>query len=104
MRLIIIESPYAGAIEINLAYLRECISDSLSRGEAPFASHGFYPGALDDNNPTDRDLGIRAGYAWWKAAKLIAFYTDLGWSPGMERALKRAKTMKIDWEERKISS
>lgn len=42
MRLVILESPYAGNIEKNVAYARACVRDSLSRGEAPIASHLLY--------------------------------------------------------------
>lgn len=100
MRLVILESPYAGDIERNEAYLARCIRDSILRSEAPFASHRMYPGALSE--ATERDLGIRAGYAWWKAAKAVVFYVDLGWSPGMHKARQRAKTMKMTVEERTI--
>ena len=50
MKLVIIESPYAGDIEKNVAYARDCVRDSLMRGEAPYASHLLYtqPNILDD--------------------------------------------------------
>lgn len=95
-RLIIIESPYAGSIETNLAYLRRCIRDSLLRGEAPFASHQMYPGALDDGIPEERLKGILAGFAWWPSADWLAFYLDLGWSRGMRAALGRARSMGME--------
>jgi hypothetical protein len=90
MRRVIIESPYAGCLERNRRYLEWAISDSIRRGEAPFASHRMYPGALNDDEPSDRELGIAAGYAWWDAAEAIVFYCDFGMSPGMERAQKVA--------------
>lgn len=85
MRRVIIESPYAGDVERNLAYLRRCLADSLERGEAPFASHGLYtqPGVLNDDVPEERDHGIRAGFAWAEVADARVFYVDLGWSNGM---------------------
>ncbi len=105
MRLTIIESPYAAptgaAFERNLIYLDLCIRDSIIRGEAPFASHKIYPGALSEEY--ERDLGIKCGYEWWRAASLIAFYTDLGWSPGMIAAQKRAAVMNIQMEERTVN-
>ena len=66
MRLVIIESPYAGNVPLNLLYLRACMRDCLSRGEAPFASHALYtqPGVLDDGDPAERAHGIEAGFAW----------------------------------------
>lgn len=42
MKRVILESPYAGDVERNLTYARECVRDSLSRGEAPIASHLLY--------------------------------------------------------------
>ena len=52
MRLVIVESPYAGDIEANVAYARACLGDCLSRGEAPFACHLLYtqPGVLRDES------------------------------------------------------
>jgi hypothetical protein len=65
-RPVIIESPYAGKnpthFRRNIAYLHRIIQDCLARGEVPFASHGFYPGALDDNVPEQRKQGIEAGF------------------------------------------
>jgi hypothetical protein len=47
MRRVIIESPYSGDVETNVAYARAALRDCLSRGEAPLASHLLYtqPGA-----------------------------------------------------------
>lgn len=92
MRLVIIESPYAGDIELNLRYLRAAMHDSLLRGEAPYASHGLYtqPGVLDDNKPEEREHGIQAGFAWRQVAELTAVYVDLGYSKGMEYGMADA--------------
>lgn len=86
---VIIESPFRGQYARNRAYLLLCIRDSLSRGEAPFASHLFYTEVLDDREPEDRTLGIEAGLAWAKGADGVAVYTDLGISSGMELAIAR---------------
>lgn len=43
MKLVVIESPYAGDVERNLRYVRAAMRDCLLRGEAPFASHALYP-------------------------------------------------------------
>lgn len=91
-KLVIVESPYAGEIETNVAYAREAMADSLARGEAPIASHLIYtqPGILNDNVPAERKRGIEAGFAWWLKADQVVFYTDRGWSKGMLAALWRA--------------
>src|SRR4051812_26485158 len=85
MRLVILESPYAGDVAANLAYARACIKDSLLRGEAPMASHCLYtqPGILDDNDPNERAHGINAGHAWLRVAEAMVVYTDRGISEGM---------------------
>ena len=94
MKLVILESPYSGAteadIERNHIYLQRCIQDSIDRGESPYASHQMLTQALDDASPSDRAIGIAAGYAWWRCADAIVFYVDLGWSSGMVAALTRA--------------
>jgi hypothetical protein len=96
MRLVILESPYAGTageVEQNVAYARQCLRDSLNRGESPLASHLLYaqPGVLDDTIPEERALGIEAGLAWGKAAEASVVYVDRGVSPGMRQGINRAR-------------
>lgn len=93
MRLVVVESPYAGDVERNLRYLRACLADCLRRGEAPFASHALYtqPGVLDDIDPAQRMLGISAGFAWRYYAAATVVYTDLGFSRGMQAAIEHAE-------------
>lgn len=88
MRLVILESPYAGEVEANVAYARAAVRDSLARGEAPIASHLLYtqPGILDDLVPDERAQGIAAGLAWRTKADAAVFYVDRGWSRGMLEA------------------
>lgn len=104
MRLVILESPYAGDIDANVAYARACVRDSLSRGEAPIASHLLYtqPGILRDEVPAERKWGIDAGLAWRQAAQCSVFYTDRGWSSGMLGALEKAIHARADFEVRAI--
>ena len=91
MRRVIVESPYAGDVDRNVAYARAAMRDCLLRGEAPYASHLLYtqPGVLDDNDPEERKLGIEAGLAWGGLATTVV-YTDRGISPGMEQGVARA--------------
>jgi hypothetical protein len=92
MRRVIIESPYAGDIIRNEDYARSCMWDSLRRGEAPFASHLLYtqPGILRDEISSERERGIRAGFAWGEVSDAIVVYTDLGVSDGMKRGIEAA--------------
>lgn len=70
---VIIESPYAGNVEENLKYARLCVRDSLSRNEAPIASHLLYTRVLDDNIPEERQWGIDAGLTWKNVAEKHIF-------------------------------
>jgi hypothetical protein len=92
MRRVVIESPYAGAVTANVEYAKRCVLDCLKRGEAPYASHLFFTqeGLLDDHKPDERRLGIEAGFAWGRAADLVAFYVDLGVSKGMRGGYREA--------------
>lgn len=106
---VVIESPYAGDIERNLRYLRAAMHDCLKRGESPYASHGLYPqpGVLCDEDATERDWGIKAGFAWRQAAEMTVVYDDLGISTGMKYGIKDAeekgrsieyRTLGPEWE------
>jgi len=89
---VIIESPYKGDHETHERYLNQCLSDSIKRGEAPFASHGLYTrqGVLNDNRSEERDQGIQAGFAWRNLAAYTAVYIDLGVSEGMVKGVADA--------------
>lgn len=92
MKLVIIESPYAGDVKANEEYARECMKDSILRGEAPFASHLLYTqaGILDDTVPEERIKGMSCGFEWLKKADFSAVYTDMGISAGMARGIAKA--------------
>ena len=104
MKRVIIESPYAGNIERNVAYARAAMADCLARGEAPYASHLLYtqPGVLRDEDPLEREIGITAGFAWRDVADLTVFYVDLGWSAGMLRASMHAQKSGFAYETRNL--
>jgi len=102
----IVESPYAGNVEVNLRYLRACMRDCLLRGEAPFASHGLYTqeGVLDDGVLNERTLGIDAGFAWRRGADKTAVYTDLGISNGMRLGIADAIRLEHTIEHRSLGA
>lgn len=104
MKLVIIESPFAGDVEANIEYARRCVKDSLSRGEAPIASHLLYtqPGILDDDIPEERQWGIDAGLEWRRVADITAVYSDRGVTKGMEYGIALAEEEGIPVEYRNI--
>lgn len=105
MKLVIIESPYAGDVETNVAYARACVRDSLLRGEAPIASHLLYtqPGILDDDILDERQHGIDAGLAWRAVAQGCVVYTDRGISRGMEYGIAAATAAGLPVEYRTLT-
>lgn len=104
MRLVIIESPYAGDVEANLTYARACVRHSLSLGEAPIASHLLYTqlGILRDEVPEERQWGIDAGLAWKAVASASIVYADRGITPGMKYGIAAAEAAGIPVEYRNI--
>jgi hypothetical protein len=96
VRLVIVESPYAGQTveetQRNLRYLRACLHDCFQRGEVPFASHAIYtqPGVLDDHDAAQRELGIQGGFLWRSKADATVVYVDLGMSRGMKYGIEAA--------------
>lgn len=106
MRLVVLESPYAGNVERNTAYARQCIKDCLRRGEAPIASHLLYtqPGVLNDGVRDERKLGIKAGHSWISMAEALVVYIDRGVSVGMEQGIKEAERWEIPVEYRSLAA
>lgn len=111
---VVIESPFGRNVdgskctsaeyERNGRYLDRCIRDSLSRDEAPYASHGFFPkpGRLDDTILEQRKQGIEAGQAWGAAGELIGVYIDHGITEGMTDSIGRYAALGIAIDYRRI--
>lgn len=89
MKRVNLESPMRSC-EHWQGYLKLCMQDSISRGEAPFASHAMYPFFLNDDRTEERELGIEMGMEYLVKAQAVVFYVDHGMSPGMLVALDRA--------------
>lgn len=104
--IVILESPYAGNLKRNQTYLRRALRDSLLRGESPFASHAIYtqPGVLDDDDPREREMGIRAGFAFRSVASKTVVYEDLGISSDMQWGINDAREHGHKIEYRRIGA
>lgn len=104
MKRVIIESPFAGDVSLNINYARLAVKHSLSMHEAPIASHLLYTqeNILDDNIEQERTLGIKAGLMWKEVADKQVFYVDLGWSKGMLYARDRLVENNIEVEVRRL--
>ena len=99
---VIVESPFAGGWK-NVLYSRQCVLDSLSVVESPYASHLLYPeeDMLDDKDPDQRKRGIAAANGWLEVADLVAVYADNGITTGMVigivKAARLAKPIHLRW-------
>lgn len=104
MKLVIIETPYAGNIKRNVEYAQKCMRDCLLKNEAPYASHLLYTqeNVLNDDIPTERELGIEAGLCWGKMAEKTVVYIDYGISNGMKYGIERAKKEDREIEYRSL--
>lgn len=54
-------SPLKGDIPGNTAKAREYCRAVVEKGYIPFAPHVFFTQFLDENNPEEREIGIRLG-------------------------------------------
>jgi hypothetical protein len=114
MKLVVIESPLRGHVPawvplqlaphveryhrwLNRHYAKQCMLDSLARGEAPYASHVLFdqPGLLDDANSDQRVTGLRAGIYWGRVAEARAVYCDRGISDGMRAGIASAPPSQV---------
>lgn len=102
MKRVVVVSPFAGDVEKNLRYARAALADSLSREEAPYASHLLYPQVLDDVIPAQRTEAMVAARRWIAAADLMAAYEDLGVSAGMTAEMDFATLLGIEVEWRTL--
>lgn len=104
MKLVIIESPYAGNVRENEEYARAAVRDSVLRGEAPIASHLLFtqPGILWDEDQDERLMGMKAGWEWYRVAEACVAYVDHGISGGMSSGISMALEYNIHIEHRHL--
>ena len=58
-QLVYIASPLSGDVEKNLDFARQACLNAMAQGVTPFAPHLLYPQMLDDNDPVQRELGMK---------------------------------------------
>lgn len=59
-RIVFISSPYRGNVPYHLAIARAAARQALDAGCVPIAPHLYIPLVLDDDQPREREQGIRA--------------------------------------------
>jgi hypothetical protein len=96
MRLVLVESPFAGRsaaldAKLNLDYALALCRYVALRGDAPYASHLLLTRFLNDNVAAERNAGIESGLAWGRHAELTVVGVDRGISRGMQYGIERAR-------------
>lgn len=98
---VLIESPFRNE-PMAMHYLGVCVKDAIARGEAPIASHGFYPRWLDDADPEQRETGFDCWRGIASIVNKVVIYHDLGISEGMRYALSFCNANRINIEFRAL--
>lgn len=91
--LVYIASPFAGDMERNVERARGYCRFAVSKGCIPLAPHLHYPQFMDDDDPKQRELGLRfALILLGKCDELWAFGSP---SEGMSREIAKARKRNI---------
>lgn len=99
---VIIESPYPVDGYMGEDYAKDCLFDSIMRGEAPISIPQLYSDILNPRIDYEREWCKRAGEAILRRADLVAVYTDRGISMPMRMGIEVAKSLNIEVQERTI--
>ncbi|MDY5112980.1 MAG: DUF4406 domain-containing protein [Bilifractor sp.] len=83
-------SPYSGDVAKNVNAARRYCRFAVDQGYIPLAPHLLFPQFLDDDDETERSLGLFFGNALMsKCAEVWVFGSRI--SSGMETEIKRAR-------------
>ena len=89
-KLVYIASPLSGDVETNLDFARQACLYAMAQGVTPFAPHLLYPQMLDDNDPAQRELGMKMGNQMLALCDELWLCGDIT-SPGVDIDLHRQK-------------
>ena len=88
---IYVASKYAGDVDVNtnaaIGYCRYVID----QGFMPVASHLIYPQVLNDDNPSERNLGLRFGLALLSVCDEVWVFGEV--SSGVAKEIEVAKRL-----------
>lgn len=76
-------SPYRGDTAGNLKYLHNYMRRLLLGGQTPLAGHAIFPQMLNDADPRERDVGMKAGQTLLLLCDEVHMLVDKGISAGM---------------------
>ncbi len=85
-------SKYAGDVEQNVRFAIRCCQYTISQGKMPVASHLLYPQMLNDNDPSEREIGTMFGLALLDICDEVWVFGKEH-SAGMKREITEAKRL-----------
>lgn len=113
--IVVVESPYSGDVERNIAYAQRAMADARNRGEIAIVSHLMWTQHheapryfVSDYDPKytlvncGRERSLRQTEQLRKMASKVVFYIDYGFSSGMDAALQHCKEAHIAHEFRQL--
>ena len=93
-QLVFISSPFAGDVGKNIKNAQKYSRFAIERGVIPFAPHLLFPQFLDDDDASERSLGIHFGLRFLaKCSEMWVFGLTI--TPGMRRELNEAHRLRI---------
>lgn len=94
MELVYVVSPYRGDTEANTELAKRVCAMALAEGKVPYASHLFFPQFLDDNDPEEREAGMKAGLEMMQLATEV-WVVGNRITDGMAKEIGRANELGI---------
>ena len=97
-KVVYVASRVRGNLQQNLADAKKHCRYCVLQGVVPIVPHLMYVGALNDEDPTERKLGMDLGITILKAGfidELWAFTDSEGPSEGMKKEIEIAEEMNI---------
>lgn len=89
-----IASPLSGNIDENLQFAQKACGYAAAQGAVPYAPHLLFPQFLDDNDPEQRDTGIRMGLQMLRRCDELWLCGDVV-SAGMAEEEKLARRLGV---------
>ena len=91
-------SPYAGAVDGNIAAAQRYSRFAVDKGYIPVAPHLLFPQFLNDKNPVERELGMHFGNVLMGICRELWVFGD-EITRGMDAEIRRARRrgIRIRW-------
>ena len=74
-----------------MRYTKTFAHEAVMAGDDVIVPHMYYPQFLDDNNKTERKLGMESAIRLLHKCDIVLVYIGLGVSEGMEAEIEEAK-------------